>query len=52
MPTIARRTLRSVLALALLALAAAPAVAADTLATLRLDYAYYNPVSLVLGIRG
>ncbi|MGO8916648.1 MAG: aliphatic sulfonate ABC transporter substrate-binding protein [Stellaceae bacterium] len=52
MPTIVRRAFRSALALALLALAAAPAAAAETLTTLRLDYAYYNPVSLVLRDKG
>ena len=31
---------------------AAPAVAADKVATLRLDWAYYNPVSLVLRDKG
>jgi sulfonate transport system substrate-binding protein len=52
MPTIARLALRSTLALALLALAAAPSLAADKLTTLRIDYAYYNPVSLVLRDKG
>jgi sulfonate transport system substrate-binding protein len=36
----------------LLAFAAAPAGAAGALATLRMDYAYYNPVSLVLKEQG
>jgi len=52
MPTIVRRALRSALAVALLALVAAPAAAADTLTALRMDYAYYNPVSLVLRDQG
>lgn len=49
MPTIARRALPSLLgALLLLGLAVLPAGAAGKLATLRMDYAYYNPVSLVI----
>jgi sulfonate transport system substrate-binding protein len=51
MPSVARRALCSALGLAL-ALAAAPAASADTLAALRMDYAYYNPVSLVLRDKG
>jgi len=50
MPTITRRA--TILAALLLALAALPAAAADKLTALRLDYAYYNPVSLVLKEQG
>jgi sulfonate transport system substrate-binding protein len=52
MPTIARRALPALLSALLLALAAPPSRAADTLSVLRLDYAYYNPVSLVLKEQG
>jgi sulfonate transport system substrate-binding protein len=52
MPTLAARLLRPFLALLLLALAALPATAADKLTTLRLDWAYYSPVSLVLRDKG
>jgi sulfonate transport system substrate-binding protein len=52
MPTLLPRLLRSFLALLLLALAAMPAAAADKLTTLRLDWAYYSPVSLVLRDKG
>ncbi len=52
MPTVARRASPSLLGVLLLALAALPAGAADKPATLRMDYAYYNPVSLVLREQG
>jgi len=52
MPNLAPRLLRSCLALLLLALAALPASAAEKLATVRLDWAYYSPVSLVLRDKG
>lgn len=52
MPTLAPRLLRSCLALLLLALAALPASAAEKLTTVRLDWAYYSPVSLVLRDKG
>ena len=52
MPTIARRALPPLLGTMLLALAASPAGAADKLSLLRMDYAYYNPVSLVLKEQG
>jgi sulfonate transport system substrate-binding protein len=51
MPMIAWRLVRTVLALALL-LPALPGVAAEKLETLRLDWAYYSPVSLVLKDKG
>jgi sulfonate transport system substrate-binding protein len=52
MPILAARRLRPFLALLLLALAALPATAADKLTSLRLDWAYYSPVSLVLRDKG
>ena len=52
MPILAARLVRPLLALLLLALAALPATAADKLTTLRLDWAYYSPVSLVLRDKG
>jgi sulfonate transport system substrate-binding protein len=52
MPILAARLLRPFLALLLLALAALPATAADKLTTVRLDWAYYSPVSLVLRDKG
>ncbi len=52
MPTVARRTLPALLGALLLAFAALPADAADALTRLRMDYAYYNPVSLVLKEQG
>jgi sulfonate transport system substrate-binding protein len=52
MPTIARRALPALLGTLLLALAASPSPAADKLTVLRMDYAYYNPVSLVLKEQG
>ena len=48
MPRLVSRLAVAAFALALLLGAAAPALAADKLATLRLDWAYYSPVSLVL----
>ncbi|HZB93296.1 MAG TPA: aliphatic sulfonate ABC transporter substrate-binding protein [Stellaceae bacterium] len=51
MPTIVPRLARVFLALALVALAL-PATAAEKLSTLRLDWAYYSPVSLVLRDKG
>jgi sulfonate transport system substrate-binding protein len=48
MPRLVSRLARAAFALALLLGVAAPALAADKLATLRLDWAYYSPVSLVL----
>ncbi len=52
MPILAARRLRPFLALLLLALAALPATAAEKLTSLRLDWAYYSPVSLVLRDKG
>ena len=52
MPILAARLLRSFLALLLLALVALPATAADKLTSLRVDWAYYSPVSLVLRDKG
>ena len=52
MPTVARRTLPALLGASLLALPLCRRIAADTLTRLRLDYAYYNPVSLVLKEQG
>ena len=52
MPLNAPRFWRGFLALALLALTALPATAAEKLTTLRLDWAYYSPVSLVLRDKG
>jgi sulfonate transport system substrate-binding protein len=51
MPMIAWRLVRTVLTLALL-LPALPGLAAEKLQTLRLDWAYYSPVSLVLRDKG
>jgi sulfonate transport system substrate-binding protein len=44
--------LRLVLAALVAAIAAIPALAADKLATVRVDWAYYSPVSLVLRDKG
>jgi sulfonate transport system substrate-binding protein len=52
MPILTARLLRSLLALLLLALATLPAAAADKLTSLRIDWAYYSPVSLVLRDKG
>jgi sulfonate transport system substrate-binding protein len=52
MPILAARLLRPFLALLLLALVALPATAADKLTSLRVDWAYYSPVSLVLRDKG
>jgi sulfonate transport system substrate-binding protein len=52
MPILAARLLRPFLALLLLALVALPAMAADKLTSLRIDWAYYSPVSLVLRDKG
>jgi sulfonate transport system substrate-binding protein len=52
MPILAARLLRSFLALLLLALVALPATAAEKLTSLRVDWAYYSPVSLVLRDKG
>lgn len=52
MGTLSSRLYRAVLALALVAAAASPALAGDKITDLRMDYAYYNPVSLVLKDKG
>ena len=52
MPNLLSRLLRSSLALLLLALVALPATAAEKLSAVRLDWAYYSPVSLVLRDKG
>ncbi|HWI25412.1 MAG TPA: aliphatic sulfonate ABC transporter substrate-binding protein [Stellaceae bacterium] len=52
MPNLVSRLARVLLGMALLALAATPSLAADKLTTVRIDWAYYSPVSLVLRDKG
>jgi sulfonate transport system substrate-binding protein len=52
MTTIPSRLVRSTLVLALVVLWGAPGWGADRLAAVRVDWAYYNPVSLILKDKG
>jgi sulfonate transport system substrate-binding protein len=52
MPRSVSHFMRAAFSLAALAAATSPALAADKLSTLRIDYAYYNPLSLVLKDKG